>query len=378
MNHTLLGALMVAAGVIFRPGFVLAQEAVEYRATVTSTADNTRAAQTAVLQAAQEQAVGQYGPQILGRALSGDLSKKILSQSARFITSSKIGELRARPEGGYEAEVVLKVSPRELRAVMQKLGVLDIKGESSGLVFPAVVFRREGQAFKWWETPAGAGPLFSELVSRFHAATRARLLPAGFFLMAPSPGNSLLARPRLDTSAGLILDTVKPDLALLGEIAVGQESPAGAARIQIQVRAFNLATRRTVAEVVRDLPVTDLRQALLREQNLFDEPLGELAQQLSEGESRGTISTVPVRLVFEGRISPKKIQTLKSSVGQIPQVKLVRERSFTSSGFDLEAEVPEVGVDISGALARLQVSGLAIRVLQSSPSLIRLSVQSAP
>ncbi len=319
------------------------------------------------------------------------IENKIVKQSAKFIPYINAGAPVRQGDGSWKMRIELKLSPASLNRMILEAGLLN-DAESSAAILPLISFvdRQKNASLRWWmgEPKSEANALVSRVSESFHDALQVEFSRQGFHVIKPQgrqfspiPDAFQIERPG-SREYKFLGEYFQAPMILKGDVRIKEiHEPVHAAVCAIKLQVVQAQTGRTVAEISRQVDA-DIRSgnydnAIATKLSAeLPEIAKDLASQVYEVWQRGTLNTNQVRLALKGNLTPKQVSAFKSGLmGQIQQVKSLRERLFDGSNIQFELDYSGDFGSLLENLKELHLQGFETRVNRASESGITMEVQ---
>lgn len=358
-------------------GSALAQEVVEKAIVVSSPLTEAPAARKEM----QEQAVNQVTEDLAKEMMGSEkyekqktqVLNKVTKLSGRYIPYVKPGEMKAlQPGPGFNMDFVMKVSPLNLKTILQKLGFLN-ENDTVPVVLPLIRFhdRVDVNVFKWWQS--------SDATSKKFLITQARQVEASLS-QAFKKQNFHVLRPIENSLSPLVptpfqSERLSPEdkdflgqlfqapLVIDGEVEMAR-SPSGSNvyKIEIKLSAIQLSNNRTIAEISRKYETDSGLFEVVAEKKLKQnlEALSQdLASQVFDAWQKGTVGTNTLRITFRGFVPIQQREALKEKIQtQVSAVKNIRERLVSSDYLSYEVDSTIAPQELGQKLGQVAVGDL--------------------
>lgn len=367
----------------FLSGPAWGQELVEKTIAVTVTDTEIGAARRKLQEQAVEKITAETARDLMGserfeKSQSTVLSK-ITKMSGRYIPYVKPGEMKSNGDT-YEMNFVMRISPLNLRILLQNAGLLN-ENVTSPVVLPLVSFYdRVGMGtFKWWQ-PGDTGS------KRFLISQTKQL--ETFLKDAFKKNQFHVIRP-LEISAAQVLpsvfqtDRISPEdrqflgqlfqapLVIDGQIEFSKSSQAANLySIDIKLVAIQLSNNRVIADVSRKYETeTGLFEGAVEKKmkQVMETTSQDLAIQVFEAWQRGSVGTNIIRLTINGEISLPQREALKEKIRtQIPQIRNIRERLVGAKSISFEVDSSASSQDLGKKLVQVEFNGMKFQGASTS------------
>lgn len=319
------------------------------------------------------------------------VENKIVKQSSKFIPF-----VNARPpvrlaDGSWKMGVEFKLSPSSLRKMILDAGLLN-DAEGAAAILPMIAFadREKNSSIRWWvgEAKTAESGFIGQISRQFHEALQSEFSRQGFHIIRPQgtqhsplPDELQTERPS-NSDYKLISDFYQAPMILQGDVRMKEvKEPVTAALCAIKIQVMQAHTGRTIAEVSRQIEAdissggyeNAIRAKLAGE---LPELTKDLATQVYEVWQRGTLNTNQIRLAVRSPLTPKRVNDFKTGLmGQVQQVKSMRERLFDDLGIQFEIDYSGEREALVGRLKNLELQGFETRLSSVNEDLIAIEVK---
>lgn len=369
--------LMLFAGLMMSSQMVFAQGAagmdlIERSFTGTSEATLPQSARRNI----QEQASKKVSEEIIKELIGEDryaknktlIQNKVEKLSNRYIPFVKPGELTQ--EGTtYKMTVVLKVSVKDLKALLQSNSLLS-ENDTVPLVLPLISFTDKvgSRTYRWWKPEDESTKAFLMAQNRhFENALRGAFQKQNFYLIKTSSLGPQV--PRSYRNERMSLDDMQfmsqyfgAPLIIDGQVQY-MKSPDSSNRYRIEVKLLAL-------QVSNGRPIADVSRRFETEAGVFESSVDkkiretvettsqDLASQVFEAWQRGSLGTSSLRLTFRGRIPFNQKESFKEKLkNQVREIRNIRERLVTSDTLAFEVDTNLTSKDFAARLNGLEIDG---------------------
>lgn len=283
------------------------------------------------------------------------IMNKVVKDSGKYILSTRGGKV-TQVGKGYEMEVDLKLSLKNLRDILLQEGLLyQMEGPPKVLPVVRVIDRVNATAFSWWaEKPSRGNAYVRSALNSFQTDLKEELMKIGFYGMYPTKGNFGGSVPE----AYRVQSPQKGDLLFIGEffkssvvlkgdiVFRGKPNEEGTYLLDFRLRAMQTQNGRVMAEVMRVFETDNGNYksvSVKKFKEVSQKVAKDLAIQLSDAWKKGTFGANLLRLVVNSKMPPKDIENFKRAVVlQIRDIKALRERMLESHRvtFEMDASAP--------------------------------------
>lgn len=394
MMHTriILFLLISMFGRLWGATPIQAEEILELTVEGSSAATNPAAARQAIFDSVIQESSVKYILDIIGQQ-KYDHNKalirgKILKNSGKYILSMK-STPPAKVGNGYTMNVTLKVSLRNLQALLLEEGLL-YKMEGFPQILPMVSFqdRVNGQTYSWWVSEAGADASFilnqnREFLNKMRSSFRER----GFFCLFPlgrgyrnmMPSTFFSENPRTEDYL-FVGEFFEAQIVTKGYIRYGKaRSKPDAYQIDVKIVAIHSGNGRIVGEVVRTYETESgpFQTSVQRKANeVLDTVTQDLSIQIFDAWKRGTFGANLLRLTVNGRLNYLQMSELKKAMlEQVRDIRSLKERFFETNRVIFEVDASSGIRQIGSILEKQGLKPFRISVSKITSDSLEIDVQ---
>ncbi len=300
------------------------------------------------------------------------VESRIVREAAKFIPFVQPKDPEKLPDGSWKMKVDLRVSLENLRRLVLDSGLMT-DADTPVTIFPMVnvVDRAKSLNFRWWmgdvhdeSRKAVVGWLkivhrhFHEELMRQGFNLLLPLEPSIGFSATPLPPAFRVERPSTQDMKA-IAEYTGAAMVLRGEVRVKDS------QIQIRCEVVPVLGGRTVAEVTRTIEAEPGPPELVISRKLKKEipDIGkDLATQVFEAWSRGTLVANTVRLAVRGSLTPKQMSEFRNQImHSMRDIKAMHERLFEPGRVIFEVDYALSADDFKTHLKALELPGFTDR-----------------
>ncbi len=315
---------------------------------------------------------------------------RLVREANKFIPFVQPGEPRKQPDGTWKMKVEMRLSLASLKKMIIDAGLLS-DSDTPVAMLPMIVYtdRIRSTSLRWWlesgatstssDTAQEQKKTLTELKLILESAIHKELMKQGFHLILPIDG---LVSPPFPT----VLRTDRPvgsDLKALGEyfsvsmvlrgdvrvrqaeIPAGRDGPINQWGIQVKLEVVPVSGGRTVAEIVRTYTTDSGPMDLALKRKLEKESTEiskDLANQVFDAWTKGTLAATTYRLAVRGALSPRQMTEFKSQLMKaVREVKSIRERLFEPGRTIFEIDFAATSEQFRDQLKSLELPGFLDR-----------------
>lgn len=319
------------------------------------------------------------------------VESKIIRQAVKFMPFVNSGSPVQQPDGTWKMNVELKMSTSSLRKMILDAGLLsEAEGPASILPMIAFVDRQKNSNLRWWmgDAKSDATKFLSQSAKQIQDAIQTEFSRQGFHMIkplstttSPVPEAYRIEQPT-QADQQFLSEYFQAPMILKGEVRFKEVSePTALALCALKLQVVQAHSGRTIAEVSRQLQVesgnsyeTAIKNKLATE---LPELSKDLATQVYDAWSRGTLNTSQVRIVLNGVLTPKQLAEFKTSLLHgVQEVKGVKERLFDVNQTQFEVDYTGEFGPLTERLKTLKVPSLDTRLSSTGDSSLTFDVKS--
>lgn len=338
----------------------------------TSASEASREIQSKVISnVAREQALEMIGEKRFQKGKSL-VESRIVREAAKFIPFVQPNDPEKLPDGSWKMKVDLRISLANLRRLVIDAGLMT-DADTPVTIFPMVnvVDRAKSVNYRWWmgDINDESRKVVGEWLKIVHRHFHEELMRQGFNLLlplessigfsaTPLPPAFRVERPSTQDMKG-IADYTGAAMFLRGEVRVK------GSQIQINCEVVPVLGGRTVAEVTRTIeaevgpPELVVGKKLKKE---IPEIARDLATQVFEAWTRGTLVANSIRLAVRGNLSPRQVTDFRNQIMRsMREIKSLRERLFEPGRIIFEVDYASSTEDFKSRMKTIELTGFADR-----------------
>ncbi len=346
------------------------------------TADTPSQAREKSVQLAIEKVVERFAIDLIGekdfKAKKNIINIQAQKDSGKFAPVVKAEVLEQKGKE-FKVAVNLKVSPQNLRQMLEKTGVLSSKFDS-GVVLPfiTVVDQVRAKTHKWWVNEDLNDSVIRELNKKFNNALRGSLKGLNFYVIDPVDWNFKNSLPghfqkdyyRKDDYQ-FLESYFKFPLVIRGQIDIATSKKVSTAyRINIKLQGIFSSQGTVVAESSREVELDSGELASVLSQGadkIFAEVADDLKSQLEGAMRKGIMESSMIQLAVRGNMSYKNLEGFKSTLlKSIGSIRYLSERSIESHRRIYDVDYAGNISDLSKRIERLKYPGFKVDASASS------------
>jgi len=331
-------------------------------------AESAAQAREKAIQEALEKVVARFTTDLVGEK-KYEASKNLLNiqtakESGKFAPVIK-AEILDQKGNQFKLSVDMKVSPQNLRQMLEKTGILTSQFES-GVVLPFITYVDQVRAktHKWWVSENLNDETLRGVTRSFNGELRKSLKPLNFYVLDPIDWNfknSLPMQFQKDYFKKEDYQSMesyfKFPLVIKGQVDVAPSQRVSTSyKIQVKLEAILTSQGKVVAESSRQLETEpgDLQSVLQKSApKIFSEVSNDLKDQLEGALRKGILESSMIQIAVRGDMSFKNLENFKSTLlKSIGSIRYLSERSIESDKriFDVDytGSVPDLAKRIQG------------------------------
>ncbi len=271
------------------------------------------------------------------------VESRIVREAAKFIPFVQPGDIVKLPDGSWKMKLDLRVSLGSLRKMVIDTGLLS-DADTPVTVLPMIAFtdRVKAVSYRWWmgDSRDDSRKSVVEWARIVHQGLHKELMHQGFHLQLPLSGTLSNAIPpvfRVDRASSQDLKQLGEylgiSMALRGDVRVKDSKESlGGWQIQVRLEVIPVQGGRTVAEISREFETEAGPSEIIVKRKLekeISEMSKDLASQVHEAWTRGTLAATTLRLAVKGGLSPKQLSDFRTQFTKaLRDIKAMRERLF--------------------------------------------------
>lgn len=339
-------------------------------------AESASAAREKAIQESLEKVVARFTIDLVGEK-KYESSKNILSvqtqkESGKFAPVIK-AEILEQTGNKFKVSVDMKVSPQNLRQMLEKTGILTSQFDS-GVVLPFVTYVDQVRAktHKWWVSENLNDETLRTINRYFNTELRRSIKSLNFYVLDPIDWNFKNSLPMqfqkdyFKKEDYQSMETYfKFPLSIKGQVDIAPSQRVSTGfRILVKLEAILNSQGKVVAESSRQLETESGDLATILQKNapkIFSEVSDDLKDQLEGALKKGILESSMIQIAVRGDMSYKNLENFKSTLlKSIGSIRYLSERSIESDKriFDVDyaGSVPDLAKRIQG----LKFQGFAV------------------
>lgn len=302
------------------------------------------------------------------------VENRIVREAAKFIPFVQPHDVQKQSDGSWKMKVDLKVSIGSLRKMVIDTGLLT-DADTPVTMLPMITFtdRFKSVSFRWWmgDSQDEVRKTIVDWSRVFDSGLHKELMRQGFHLLLPldeTVSNQIPAVFRTDRASGQDLkslgDYLGISMIVRGDVRIkdSKEVP-GSWQVQIKLEVLPVQGGRTVAEISRTIE-TDVGPAAIVVKKKIEKEISDiskdLATQVYEAWTRGTLAATTLRLAVRGNLSPRQLSEFRSQLMKsksMRDIKAMRERMFEPGRVVYEVDYAASAEEFRDKLKTLELVG---------------------
>lgn len=343
-----------------------------------TSADSVQARQDAI-QDAVERVSGRLIREMIGdskfdRNLTS-IKSKVMTQYDRYIPFIKTGDPRSVGEQ-TKITVQMKVSLESLESLLKKSGFMSAQ-EGPAILLPVVGYYDliNNRSMKWWvDKPEDLNPFLKGQDRVFNDALKSQFSKQGFHVQDPQswhyrrqvPEALQLDSPRSQDYIALA-ENFKSQIVLRGDVKVDQGRTSQNYKVTAKLVVLG-SNGRVIADSLRsaETDAGTFHSVVQKKMvEVFDDVAQDLASQVQEAYSRGTLGATLIRLVILGNFNYKDVEQIKNEIRQqVRPVRTLTERLFVKGAVEFDVDVAGGIEALSQSFRKAVIRGAPVKVSQ--------------
>lgn len=302
------------------------------------------------------------------------VENRIVREAAKFIPFVQPHDVQKQTDGSWKMKVDLKVSIGSLRKMVIDTGLLT-DADTPVTMLPMITFtdRFKSVSFRWWmgDSQDEMRKTIVDWSRVFDSGLHKELMRQGFHLLLPldeTVSNQIPAAFRTDRASGQDLkalgDYLGISMVVRGDVRIKDSKDVpGSWQVQIKLEVLPVQGGRTVAEISRTLE-TDVGPAAIVVKKKIEKEIADiskdLATQVYEAWTRGTLAATTLRLAVRGNLSPRQLSEFRSQLMKsksMRDIKAMRERMFEPGRVVYEVDYAASAEEFRDKLKLLELAG---------------------
>ncbi len=306
------------------------------------------------------------------------VESRIVREAAKFIPFVQPGDIVKMPDGSWKMKLDLRVSVGSLRKMVIDTGLLS-DADTPVTILPMIAFtdRVKAVSYRWWmgDSRDDSRKSVVEWARIVHQGLHKELMHQGFHLQLPLSGTLSNAIPpvfRVDRASSQDLKQLGEylgiSMALRGDVRVKDSKESlGGWQIQVRLEVIPVQGGRTVAEISRTFETEAGPSEIIVKRKLekeISEMSKDLASQVLEAWTRGTLAATTLRLAVKGNLTPKQLGDFRSQFTKaLRDIKAMRERLFEPGRVVFEIDYAATPEEFRDRLKGIALPGFSEKLI---------------
>lgn len=267
---------------------------------------------------------------------------RVIKESGKFVPLMK-PNVESLGNGQYKVSVILKVSPTNLRQLLEKTGILASQ-YNTGVVLPFITFVDEIRAkiYKWWVGDTLSDDFINSLNNKLFLNLQNHFKEINYYLMNPVQWDFKKSLP-----PSLEKDYFRKGdyqfvesyfdfpMVIRGQVLVSPSSRVSSGvKFQVKLEVILNSQAKTIAEATRSLELdsNDMQSAVLKNADkLFSDVGSDLREQIESALKKGILESSVMNITLRGDLNFKNLENFKSTVlKSIGSIRSLTERYVES------------------------------------------------
>ena len=375
--QSLLVAILMLHNISFVPSAnAQSMDFADIKEEMTIQAESAAAAREKAIQEALEKVVGRFTVDLVGEK-KYEASKNLLSiqtakEAGKFAPVIK-ADILEQNGNKFKVSVDMKVSPQNLRQMLEKTGILTSQFDS-GVVLPFVTFVDQVRAktHKWWVSEPLNDDTLKSVNRYFNTELRKSLKSLNFYVLDPIDWNFKNSIPQQfqkdyfkKEDYQSMESYFKFPLIIKGQVDIAPSQRVSTSyRIQVKLEAILASQGKVVAESSRQLETEsgDLTSILQKNApKIFSEVSDDLKDQLEGALRKGILESSMIQIAVRGDMTFKNLENFKSTLlKSIGSIRYLSERSIESEKRVFDVDYAGSAPDLTKKIQGLKFQGFTI------------------
>ncbi|MES2768333.1 MAG: hypothetical protein V4596_04240 [Bdellovibrionota bacterium] len=343
---------------------------------MTIQAESASAAREKAIQESLEKVVARFTVDLVGEK-KYEASKNILNaqtakEAGKFAPVIK-ADILEQNGNKFKVSVDMKVSPQNLRQMLEKTGILTSQFDS-GVVLPFVTYVDQVRAktYKWWVSEPLNDDTLRNVNKYFNTELRKSLKSLNFYVLDPIDWNfrnSLPMQFQKDYFKKEDYQSMesyfKFPLAIKGQVDIAPSQRVSTSyKIQVKLEAILTSQGKVVAESSRQLETESGDLSSILQKNapkIFSEVSNDLKDQLEGALRKGILESSMIQIAVRGDMSFKNLENFKSTLlKSIGSIRYLSERSIESDKRIFDVDYAGSILDLTKRIQALKFQGFNV------------------
>lgn len=345
-------------------------------------AESASAAREKAIQDSLEKVVARFTVDLVGEkkyeANKNLLNAQTAKEAGKFAPVIK-AEIVEQKGSQFKVSVDMKVSPQNLRQMLEKTGILTSQFDS-GVVLPFVTFVDQVRAktHKWWVSESLNDDSLRTVNKYFTIELRKSLKSLNFYVLDPIDWNFKNSMPLQfqkdyfkKEDYQLMESYFKFPLIIKGQVDIASSTRISTSyKITVKLEAILASQGKVVAESSRQLETESGEFTSVLQKNaskIFSEVTDDLKAQLEGALRKGILESSMIQIAVRGDLTFKNLENFKSTlIKSIGSIRYLSERSIESDKRVFDVDYAGSIADLSKRIQALKFQGFNVNTSESS------------
>ena len=335
---------------------------------------------------ATEQATRKLGEDLIGpekiESAWAHTKSKILKNSARYVLFIRGSAPTDGPEG-QKVTVQMRLAPDALETLLREFGLFS--GASVRVLPMFQVAEARGSRYAWWaggdEGPTPSLDYFKRTLAQLNGVAKGKSIyimdPTSAGLRAGIPSSYRTETLRREDQL-LLAQYLKADVVISGRVDVTKAGDQ--TRLNLNFEVWQARTGRAVTDAGRSEVVPSDQPKVVAQalDQATKRVFSELTTKLGEAAAGGALNLNTVRLVTEGNLNFRQQSDVRKALGELREIRAVRERLFEPGRVTYEVDTPKTGTELGRVLERTRLGNFGVAVAEARDEGVILNVRPVP
>lgn len=308
------------------------------------------------------------------------VESKVVRETSKFLPFVQPAEPVHQPDGTWSMKVEVKLSNSNFRKLIIDAGLLsDAEAPTLMVALISLNDRVQNATQQWWlRDKANSGSVaIDKSANFFFERLQSELLKFGFHVLGPQRAigtfNPTPFPKFLIEDRSLLADNKTVGEFLEVALVARGDLTFQPTETTLKLEVFLASTGKSVIELNRQFNFAQNQADSVQKKNFEKEltdAFKDLGAQLFDVWTKGALSTRTLNLTLKGSLSPRQLNEAKTRLmGQLRDIKMIRERSIESGKFTYEVEYASDIDDFKNRIKSLDAKDYSFRVLESEFSI---------
>ena len=312
------------------------------------------------------------------------IKNKLLKNTARYVLFIRGSAASETPEGS-KTTVQMRLSPDGLETLLREFGVFN--GASVRVLPLIAVTEPQGTRYVWWSESTdprlatAAQEYFKRTIQQLNASARGKSIyimdPLNPSLRAGIPASYRTETLRHEDQL-LLARYLKADVVLSGRVEVVRS--AQGPQLNLNFEMWQARNGHSIAESQRaePLPGELLKVVAQAVDQSAKRSFTDLSARLGDAASGGAFNLNTLKLAVTGVLNYRQQADLKKVLGELREIRSLRDRLFEPGRVVYEIESPATGPELVRVLRAASLRGFAAAASESGEDGVILNVRPVP